>query len=916
MNEFIAIYQPSIVLSAIVDETAEKAQASISFATLTGSYSSVKDGMDIWIGTEYNSRDIARLRIKSIEDGAVELAEHDLTLVSGTYLTAKSIFGLYPVFPTIKYEDEVIVEYKDKDIAYTDDNTDQGIIPIAGAHSAIFAGESVYFDTSGTISLVGNALTYAWDFGDEVGTSTSGTPGNYTYADSGYYTVELAVTDSEGKEQKTYRYVSVLTRDDLPYDSFIREDISGMRTAGGWRTRITLRESTSVITDNDVVVVFSDDSTLPSNNQPNRSKTLMVGYVIEGTILHNWQDASVSFEVGSASYILNRQETYGISLVSTVSGSASQWYQMDDLTLKRGFWEYFKWNTTILSSVDVRMDFTDVSTQYFDTEKTFAWDSIRAICEMSFYGYPCFDRLNTMWIQQHPGRVGSDTDSLPSNLAITKSAWIGMPEINQTPIDPVSYLEVGGMIYSGGTETGLRLAAAPGDVPQYFGSPESIPGLSVASFAELLSITANVFGYMNRQYRSVDFTMAQQQWQSDIAPLRNVPITVGAADTNRGITWSAKAFYAENIDIRRQSDTFRSVFDIELSEFAYGTESEEIILPVPTIPSIPDIPITIISGSFWEPSFPIVPDDPIPNPGPYILVLPTDPQNGCIGDINYPGNGPFNTGIAGTYSTNDAFFPYVGCSPASFFIRTAAHVSKTKYILHAKFEKWNGTAYAETDDDDFYSVVLYQDGEIIDVGDKQSFDDNQFREGTFTGDGSQWANGVGLLLNYNTIAIDSAVLTINAPGSITSSSYDIQPFGEKAAVKFKSIRDFAGTRILSSKLAVDSSAFNDVPVNYDWTIVTDAANRFTVGLSNTAATVYTTGELYYGGHSGYPAFDLNLTGVHNSTTSNLYFGCKMFPNNSILSDVLYLWTTAGYRITVYALNLYNVCMRTSGGASF
>lgn len=70
-----------------------------------------------------------------------------------------------------------------------------------------FEGSSVTLDGSASSDPDGDALTYAWDFGD--GSTGTGANPTHTYADNGAYVVTLTVTDPAGAEASTTTSVTV-----------------------------------------------------------------------------------------------------------------------------------------------------------------------------------------------------------------------------------------------------------------------------------------------------------------------------------------------------------------------------------------------------------------------------------------------------------------------------------------------------------------------------------------------------------------------------------------------------------------------------------------------------------------------------------------------------------------------------------
>jgi PKD repeat protein len=92
------------------------------------------------------------------------------------------------------------------------------------------------FDGSGSSDPDGTVASYAWSFGDNVGTSALAKP-SYTYAAAGTYTVTLTVTDNFGVTNTVTKSVTVTSL--LAQDSFTRNVAAGWGTAdmgGPWTT--------------------------------------------------------------------------------------------------------------------------------------------------------------------------------------------------------------------------------------------------------------------------------------------------------------------------------------------------------------------------------------------------------------------------------------------------------------------------------------------------------------------------------------------------------------------------------------------------------------------------------------------------------------------------------------------------------
>ncbi len=85
--------------------------------------------------------------------------------------------------------------------AISDNSPPNGTITSPASNVTIQEGETVNFDGSAS-DPDGDEMTYDWDFGDGM-SSTSLTPGEHTYDESGTYTVIFTVTDSRGAVDPT-----------------------------------------------------------------------------------------------------------------------------------------------------------------------------------------------------------------------------------------------------------------------------------------------------------------------------------------------------------------------------------------------------------------------------------------------------------------------------------------------------------------------------------------------------------------------------------------------------------------------------------------------------------------------------------------------------------------------------------------
>jgi len=74
----------------------------------------------------------------------------------------------------------------------------------------VYIGESIAFDASGSYDPDGTIVSYSWDFGD--GNTATGVTVSHTYADNGFYVVNLTVTDNDGATDSAHATKTVMNR--------------------------------------------------------------------------------------------------------------------------------------------------------------------------------------------------------------------------------------------------------------------------------------------------------------------------------------------------------------------------------------------------------------------------------------------------------------------------------------------------------------------------------------------------------------------------------------------------------------------------------------------------------------------------------------------------------------------------------
>jgi hypothetical protein len=561
-----------------------------------GAFGNVYANAIMYIGTTAGAMDVGRIRVRSITSGVITVAENsDIDWADNLFLTVVDFIEISAIYPRIikdPVNDENVIFYKDYDIAYTNQNSVLGTFVCMGSHRAAdLDGGTVqlYWSSSGTYNVKGDALTYLWEFGGfggaSSGTSTSPDPGYITYDTCGEYKTKLTVTNASGGTDISYRYVSIHSSTCPAILKWEMDSLSGSRDSGGYVASMKVFEDITAVHPNALVVIYADDwygtnHLSLGGNQVNNSKTVFVGYVLENSIKYNYEAGYVEFSVGSPTELMKLAEGFSISVESAVT--ASTWFQIDNMTTSKAIYHYLKTHSTVSCVTDLRYVADNRLVQYYDSDRTSLFDAIDGFLKTGMIGGLISDRQGTLWAEIHPPAIDNAFTAIPNVLTMEKRDWMETPSIGESRYKKVSFVELGGISYTGAaTNTFMALLSnAPGTAPSYQGRTENpYPGLILTSQNQLNWLTGNYLEYQNAQYPDVTVDFVGNYRNLDIAPVESILISLDPDDTFSKIQFSSKYFHITSMDWSYNAETETFIPSINFHEITEGIYGETIIIP-------------------------------------------------------------------------------------------------------------------------------------------------------------------------------------------------------------------------------------------------------------------------------------------------------------------------------------------------
>ncbi|KKK91031.1 hypothetical protein LCGC14_2717050, partial [marine sediment metagenome] len=358
----------------------------------------------------------------------------------------------------------------------------------------------------------------------------------------------------------------------------------GDRESGGYTVGIWIREAAGLttITEGSLVVIFSDDwegnnpVTKISANAENRGHILYSGYVLEDTTYWNPITSRLEFETASITGRMEELATFATSIESKTN--ALTWTELRDMTVDRAAIHMMRWHSTVLEVHDYAQTDDTKWVKFADFERGTLYESINNWLMNTLLARMVSDRQGKIWAEVDARVTPTGSDRQVNNymqevLDMSNSDWRGEIAIPRRFESELAFLEMGGINFSGPSETGgiaAFLAGAPGEAPDYFGSVERVQGLVVSNQLQLNELVGYAFSMKNSVYPEVDVPIAGDYRFLDIAPQHRVLVSVAENDTHRGIVWTQKPFIPQEISYQWLPQFQSLLMDIGLAEETGG----------------------------------------------------------------------------------------------------------------------------------------------------------------------------------------------------------------------------------------------------------------------------------------------------------------------------------------------------------
>jgi hypothetical protein len=416
------------------------------------------------------------------------------------------------------------------------------------------ASASVTFDASYSAIPYGSDTLASWSWGIDTGTGsvedeTTSAP-TFQFSTTGRKRVHATATSSASKAWTRYAWPEIYGADRLPNEDFeLTSDPEGSAEQGGWTFGVKMYSGATVATvrDRAAVVLWSDDYYSNVKESigpvPGRAHIVAWGWIAGETIEWDAEGGYVTFEVKSADHFLQACRSFPSGLEDTDfadngGGAPSRWTEMEDLTVDKSLWHFCHWRSTLDRACDCFFTGDTRQAATIESAGEDLWSQLLEFSYSTILALPAFDRYGRLWVRGNQHHVPLDErDAIPTVIALTDDDHAAVT-ITRRSMPRYSQVAISGVRYVNDVSVPVG-AYSPGKVP-------AAPAEEAVEETELMMGTqaeANLWagliaGSGDREIDAASIDIPRCYRVFDVAPHAWVTISVAAADTTRGVTYT------------------------------------------------------------------------------------------------------------------------------------------------------------------------------------------------------------------------------------------------------------------------------------------------------------------------------------------------------------------------------------------
>lgn len=609
---YLGVLQPATVFSARVNGAPADDDMVAALTFDGGSGAGGDAGQLVYVGTVAGAYDKGMVRLRSDVSGATGIMEigeiSEITWADDDYLTVVIEPALAARHLRILPDKTVLMDY---DIAYTDQHAYANPIPVWGPSLIprwlVGSTERVQFDASDSWTLDGGALAYAWEFPGS--SANGGLTGATTWADydaTGEYRVKCTVTRDYGGghviSTPSYRFVKVYSAASPPITEFSVDQMGGSWGDRGYTWKVTLHgddAAIGTIRDRAWAVLFSRDfygaTEISMGPIPDRENIVTQGWIAGETIKVDKEQGAVTFEVRHPFWWLLQMRGFPTGL-EDVQVAPTAWTQFEDLTLRKGLWEFIFWRSTLPAILDVQLTDDATGISIFNASPGTLGAQIISEANNTIRAYPCCDRFGRLYVQKEMQLIPEDErGSIPIVQAVELQDLRRPFSLTRVVVNKVGQIDLTGMFYDGDHQPLFSLS--PGHVFNWLGANiERADQLALESQAQANELAGLFMGWRNIRYPDVPLPMASNYRMADITPHQYMTLALDAGDTLRNIAL-ALTLVIRSVSFRYDAATGQLLTDIKGEQTSVAERYMDGDIP----PDPPDVPDPDYPPPDWTP---------------------------------------------------------------------------------------------------------------------------------------------------------------------------------------------------------------------------------------------------------------------------------------------------------------------------